>query len=116
MPEKDQDDPSSNFPGRVQGRKPVEALYHRPRYRDQPRRLNANPQRWQPLLTRRHLSDRKGLPMVCLVRPDGPQSLLSDIQELLSTATPHGVRHAYLPLSADDSDGTPITGPKTWTP
>jgi hypothetical protein len=53
----------------------IGALYQRPRFGDRPRKLRETDGEWGDIVPRPERS-RKGLPMVCLVRPDGPENLL----------------------------------------
>jgi hypothetical protein len=92
----------------------IGALFRRPRFRDPARRLDPETGRWRNDLNRRERSDRKGLPMVCLVRPHGPDNLLNEIRELLEQAKPHSVRHAYVSLGQSNSTDEPVTEPKRW--
>jgi ABC-type branched-subunit amino acid transport system substrate-binding protein len=93
----------------------IGALVRRPRFRDPARRLDAATRRWRNALNRRDRSDRKGLPMVCLVRPYGPDNLLNEIRELLKQAKPDSVRHTYVSLGQGNSADEPVTEPKRWT-
>ncbi len=81
----------------------IGALYQRPRFGDRPRHLDETDGKWGEPVDRRERSGRKGLPMVCLVRPDGHETLLRSIAKLLEAAKPDGVRHAYIPLEDDSS-------------
>jgi hypothetical protein len=92
----------------------IGALYRRPRFRDPARKLDGAA-RWRRALSRRDASDRKGLPMVCLVHPDGPSTVLTEIRRLLKAARPDGVRYAYLRPSQNNSRKKPIGEPKKWT-
>jgi hypothetical protein len=75
----------------------IGTLYQRPRFGDRPRDLNENTVQWGELVDRKERPGRKGLPMVCLVRPDGQhRGLLRAIDGLLDHAKPRGVRHAYI--------------------
>lgn len=87
----------------------IGALYQRPRFGDRPRHLDETDGEWRQPVDRRERSGRKGLPMVCLVRPDGHETLLRSIDKLLEAAKPHGVRHAYIPLTDDSSTKSSCT-------
>jgi len=50
-------------------------VYERPGFGDRPRMLDLG-SGWRELEDRRERSHRQGLPMVCLVRPEGPDELL----------------------------------------
>lgn len=103
---------STNFPvfnGADRVLKLIGALYQRPRFGDRPRRLGETDGKWGEACDRRERSGRKGLPMVCLVRSDGHETLLRSVDELLETARPHGVRHAYIPLTDDSPNRNSCT-------
>jgi hypothetical protein len=92
----------------------IGVLFRRPRFRDPARRLDPDTGQWRNDLNRRDRSDRKGLPMVCLVHPHGPDNLLDQIGVLLREAKPHRVQHAYAPLSQSNSTDEPVTEPRRW--
>ncbi|HET6503761.1 MAG TPA: hypothetical protein VFG87_23675 [Amycolatopsis sp.] len=76
----------------------IGALYQRPRAGDRPRPLET-PRTWGRVFPREERADRRGLPMVCLVRPEELRArVLPAVTGLLEEAQPAGVRHAYLPL------------------
>jgi len=93
----------------------IGALFRRPRFRDQARRLDVKKGLWHNDLNRRDRSDRKGLPMVCLVHPHGSDNLLEEISNLLRQAKPNSVQHACAHRSQSDSADEPVIGPKHWT-
>jgi hypothetical protein len=74
------------------------ALYQRPRLGDRPRTLNETDGTWASASDRRERQGRQGLPMVNLIRPDGPATVLPAIATLLAGAQPGGVRHGYVAL------------------
>ncbi|MBV9843752.1 MAG: hypothetical protein JOZ47_01575 [Kutzneria sp.] len=93
----------------------IGALYQRPRVGDRPRTLTATETevRWGESVDRAQRSGRKGLPIVCLVRPQGPDDLLGAIDTLLNEAKRGGVRHAYHDLAHDGAaDDTEPLGPE----
>ena len=69
-------------------------LYRRPRFGDRPRQLDEATGRWKGVWGRDQRQARQGLPMVNLVRPDGPELVLTELAKELNKAQPHGVRHA----------------------
>jgi ABC-type branched-subunit amino acid transport system substrate-binding protein len=83
----------------------IGALYQRPRLGDRPRELLEESVRWGPGYQEER-SERLGLPMVSLVRPNGQRGVLRELARRLEDAKPHGVRHAYLALDpvADKDD------------
>ncbi|MBS2966086.1 hypothetical protein KGA66_23780 [Actinocrinis puniceicyclus] len=72
----------------------IGALIRRARHGDRPRELRDGA--WVELADRRQRAGRKGLPMVCLVRPGEHRLLLPALHERLERAKPGGVRCAYL--------------------
>lgn len=100
------------FVGAAQLVKLIGILYQRPRCGDRPRELSTTGWRELP---RQERSARRGLPMVCLVRPDGQDPLLSWLGEQLHRAQPDRVPHALIRLT-EIEDGNPPgidTGPLT---
>lgn len=87
------------------------ALYQRPRLGDRPRTLNDTDGTWVDAPNRRERRGRQGLPMVNLVRPDGPATALRAIATLLAGAQPAGVRHGYIALT-DDGTADPAADPE----
>ena len=83
----------------------IRYLYERPGLGDRPRTLDLN-NGWQDLEDRRERTHRKGLPMVCLVRPDGPDELLGALATRLASALPTPIPHAFDRLAE-------LTGPST---
>jgi hypothetical protein len=79
------------------------ALYQRPRLGDRPRTLNETDGAWAGTSDRRERQGRQGLPMVNLVRPDGPATVLPALATLLADAQPGGVRHGYVALPDEDT-------------
>jgi ABC-type branched-subunit amino acid transport system substrate-binding protein len=88
----------------------IGALFRRPRFRDPARKLHASTRRWEKIPKRRDRADRKGLPMVNLVRPNGPDDLLAEVRDFLRDARPHGVRHAF--VRCDEESATAQRPPK----
>jgi len=80
----------------------IGALYRRPRIGDRPRELDEVGVTWKPGYQQER-SGRRGLPMVCLVRPRSCAGVLPEFRRLLEEARPHGVRHAYLDLGPRSS-------------
>jgi hypothetical protein len=72
----------------------IRYLYERPGFGDRPRMLELG-SGWRELEDRRERSHRRGLPMVCLVRPEGPDELLGALAKRLGTAAPTPVPHAF---------------------
>src|SRR5581483_11981593 len=89
----------------------IGALFRRPRFRDPARKLHPATHRWEKIPKRRDRVDRKGLPMVNLVRPNGPDDLLAEVRDFLNDAKPHGVRHAFVRCT---STGEQRPHPRTW--
>ena len=83
----------------------IGALFRRPRVGDRPRELNETDGTWGELPERRQRPGRKGLPMVCLVRPSGHAELLDAIRGLLEAAKPDGARQAFIAFD-DDMTGS----------
>jgi hypothetical protein len=79
-------------------------LYQRPRFGDRPRKLGRSGAGWHELADRQERSGRRGLPMVCLVRPAGQDKLLSWFEEQLKQAKPDRVPHALIQLG-ESRDG-----------
>jgi hypothetical protein len=63
-------------------------LYQRPGFGDRPRRLDRGGAGWYELPDRSERSGRRGLPMVCLVRLEGQDELLSWLAEQFDRAKP----------------------------
>jgi hypothetical protein len=78
----------------------IRALYQRPRFGDRPRHLDHTNITWGGRVDEDRLSPKRGLPMVCLIRPDGPADLLQQIARLCDEAqhTGGGLRHVRLDL------------------
>lgn len=78
----------------------VGALYQRPRIGDRPRALHVHESeiQWKSEYQQER-SGRRGLPMVCLVRPERHDGVLSVIRTLLEEAKPAGVLYARLDLA-----------------
>ncbi|GAA4545922.1 type 1 periplasmic-binding domain-containing protein [Amycolatopsis samaneae] len=88
----------------------IGALYQRPRAGDRPRELDEVAVRWKPGYHDER-SGRRGLPMVCLVRPDSAADVLPELSRWLAEAKPEPVRHAYLGLAG--REGADADGPAT---
>jgi hypothetical protein len=82
-------------------------LYQRPRFSDRPRGLDRGGAGWHELPDRSERSGRRGLPMVCLVRPEGHDELLSWLAEELDRAKPDRVPHALIRLNEIQDDDPP---------
>jgi hypothetical protein len=81
-------------------------LYQRTRFGDRPRQLDRAGTGWRELPDRSERSGRRGLPMVCLVRPEGQDELLGWLAEQLDRAKPDRVPHALIRLN-ELQDGIP---------
>jgi hypothetical protein len=79
----------------------IGALYQRPRFGDRPRTLRTEDFTWGASVDEDRRSPTRGLPMVCLICPDGPADLLNRIDQLLDEArhTGGGLRHIRLDLA-----------------
>lgn len=103
------------FEGAAQVIKLIGYLYQRLRYGDRPRELSLSGAGWRELSDRRERSGRGGLPMVCLVRPEGHDELLGALAARLAHSTPNRVPHAFISLAeildsdGHDPDAVPLT-------
>lgn len=95
------------FVGMAQLVELIGLLYQRPRFGDRPRELDRSGAGWRELPDRKERSGRRGLPMVCLVRPEGPDELLSWFGEQFSRARPDRVPHALIRLTETQGDNPP---------
>ncbi|HET6711689.1 hypothetical protein [Amycolatopsis sp.] len=85
------------------------ALCLRPRFGDRPRKLDEQYE-WTDYQDER--SERRGLPMVCLVRPPENADVLPAVADRLKTAKPHGsIRYANPGLAVHE--GRDEAGPAT---
>lgn len=82
-------------------------LYQRPRFGDRPRELDHSGTGWRELADRQERSGHRGLPMVCLVRPDGQDELLSWFGEQLDQAKPDRVPYALIRLNEIQDNNPP---------
>lgn len=91
----------------------IGALYQRTRLGDRPRRLTSTETevRWGEPAERRDRAGRKGLPMVCLVRPSDVANLLAGVDRLLTEAKRVGVPHVYLDFVDDTRPDDEQTAP-----
>jgi hypothetical protein len=103
------------FTGAAQLVELIGKLYQRPRFGDRPRELDGRGAGWRELPDPKERSGRRGLPMVCLVRSEGQDQLLSWFGEQLDRAKPDRVPHALIRLN-EKQDKNPSgidTGPLT---
>lgn len=82
-------------------------LYQRPRFGDRPRELDGRGAGWRELPDRKERSGRRGLPMVCFVRPEGQDQLLGWFSENLDRAKPDRVPHAFIQLDEIQDEKPP---------
>ncbi|MGH3773812.1 MAG: hypothetical protein ACRDRW_20880 [Pseudonocardiaceae bacterium] len=95
------------FAGAAQLVELIGKLYQRPPFGDRPREPDRGGTGWHELPDRQERSGRRGLPMVCLVRPEGQDQLLSWVSEELHRAKPDRVPHAFIQLNEIRDDNPP---------
>jgi ABC-type branched-subunit amino acid transport system substrate-binding protein len=93
------------FTGAAEVYRLIGALYQRPRFGDWPRKLTATNTStyWTGRVPRDERSERRGLPMLCLVQPAGPDIVAAAVNRLLNNAKRAGVPHAYV-RAGDNGD------------
>ena len=85
----------------------VERLCRRPRFGDDPGFGDA-----ADALARRDRRTKRGLPLVCLIRPPRTDGLLGGLARRLDTARPNRVPHCHLLLPGDAPDNGETTEPR----
>ena len=76
----------------------IDCLCQRPRFGDRPWQFNQDTRAWQEVSDQRERSARQGLPIVCLVRDEEHEELLSALADRLSQAHPNRVPNAKVDL------------------
>jgi ABC-type branched-subunit amino acid transport system substrate-binding protein len=74
----------------------IGALYQRPRFGDRPRELGELDGEWHGVWGRKERQARQGLPMLNLIHPADPGTVLPAVADLLAEAQPRGVRYAHV--------------------